>query len=231
MIALIPARSGSRGVPDKNIKKLGGRPLLVYSIETAIECGLDVYVSTDSVPYAHVARSNGAMEIMRDPKAATDTATDLDVVKDFLELVDAGIIVYLRPTTPLRDANVVRKAIERFQCDENATALRSVHEMSESAYKCAEVWPDGYLARIGSRPPISEWRDMDFANFPRQDYMETYVCNGYVDIFRVSHIKETGSLLGNRVIAYETEVASEIDTLDDFRYLEWLVGRKSGNGS
>lgn len=226
VVALIPARSGSKGVIDKNIKLLGQHPLISYSIAVAkLVRSIDrIIVSTDSSEYADIAREYGAeVPFLRPPELSKDNSSDFDWVKHALDWmkIKEGVIpsylVHLRPTTPLREAVYIEEAIEQMKKRGNATALRSVHEMSESAYKTFEV--DGrYLKTVGSNS-----FDLDAANMQRQNFKKTYQANGYVDILKTAFVLEHKKLHGNQVEAFITPVVSEVDTLEDFDYLEYQV--------
>jgi len=224
--AVIPARAGSKGVPNKNIKLLAGNPLLAYSIAAARSTkSVDrVIVSTDSEYYADIARKYGAeVPFLRPSEISGDNNTDFEWIKHMLDWMRKedetlpNYLVHLRPTTPLRAPIYIEKAIQCLKKDKEATALRSVHEMSESAYKTVEV-DQNYLKCI-----CSGSFDLDAANMPRQTFPKTYITNGYVDIYRSFYILDNEKLLGDKVIPYITPCAFEIDTLEDFDYLEFLA--------
>lgn len=223
-VAIIPARSGSKGVSDKNIRLLSGKPLLAFSIAAAkLTSNIDrVIVSTDSEKYADIARKYGAeVPFLRPAEISEDTSTDYDFIKYTLDwfLDNEGefpkYLVHLRPTTPLREVHHIELAIKAIKADKNATALRSVHEMSESAYKAFVVDQD-CLKTLGSNS-----FDLDAANAPRQQFKKTYQGNGYVDVIVSSHVLETRKLHGDHVLAYITPYVSEIDTEEDFKYVEY----------
>lgn len=223
-VAIIPARSGSKGVPDKNIKLLSGKPLLAFSIAAAkLTSNIDrVILSTDSEDYADIARQYGAeVPFLRPVEISEDTSTDYDFIKHALDwfLETEGkhpeYLVHLRPTTPLREVSYIESAIEMIKNTENATALRSVHEMSESAYKTFEV-EDEYLKCVGSNS-----FSLDAVNAPRQQFKKTYQGNGYVDVIVSSYVMESKKLHGDHVLAYITPYISEIDTEEDFEYIEY----------
>lgn len=226
VVAIIPARSGSKGVIDKNIKLLSGRPLLAYSIAAALlSKSIDrVIVSTDSEHYAHIAREYGAeVPFLRPAEISGDTSTDYDVVRHLLDwmIENEGHIpkylVHLRPTTPLRDPACIEKAIECISHDNYATALRSSHEMIQSSYKTVEI-EGGYYKCVGTGSV-----DLDEANRPRQEFKKTYDPNGYVDVYKTSYIIENKKLLGDRVLAYITPSIAEVDMLEEFDFLEYQV--------
>ena len=228
VVAIIPARSSSKGVPGKNIKLLAGKPLLAYSIAAArLSRKIDrVIVSTDSEHYANIAREYGAeTPFIRPAELSADSSGDYEWIKHALDWIEDNdgyqpeYLVHLRPTTPLREVSYIDGAIERIKKDNDATALRSMHEMSETAYKTLEI-EGGYLKCI-----CSGSFDIDAANLPRQTYEKTYVANGYVDIIRSSFVIENEKVLGNRVIAYITPGITDIDTLEDFEYLEYQIAK------
>ncbi len=232
-IALIPARSGSKRVKDKNIRLLGNKPLLVWSVETALETHLftDVIVSTDSKQYGQIAQDAGATVIYRDQ--VSDSQLDIDVVKHALKWLNkpVSIIAYLRPTTPFRDPNDIKQAISIMIEDDEATGLRSVEIMSESAFKCFTLRGQ-YLDEIAQGQ----------SDLPNQVITSTYRANGYIDIVSKftycvlsdaghdnldNHIPtppiSEGRLWGRRCVAYITPAQIEIDTEQDFTYAEWWL--------
>lgn len=228
-IAVIPARSGSKGVPDKNVRRLGGHPLIAWSIRAALLSDrIDrVLVSTDSAAYAEIARSYGAeVPFLRPAELSGDTATDLDVMRHvltwFAETVEPvpTLLVHLRPTTPLRNPAMIDGAIQHLESNPSGTALRSVHEMSETAYKCVECDGD-FLTTVFSRD-----RDLETANGPRQGYPTTYLPNGYVDVLRTDLIHREGRLHGDHVLAFVTPPAVEVDSEADLNFLTYETGRR-----
>jgi N-acylneuraminate cytidylyltransferase len=228
IIGLIPARSGSKGVEDKNIRDLCGKPLLAYSIAIGKQVkSIDrVIVSTDSAYYADISQSFGAeVPFLRPKEISGDLSSDYEFVKHTLdwlyetEQYQPELIVHLRPTSPLREQQVVQAAIDHIKKNPSATALRSVNEMSESAYKTFEI-EDGFLKCL-----VSGSFDLDAANRPRQEFATTYQPNGYVDIIRSSCVLANNVIHGNCVLAFHTPRAGEIDTLDDFDYLEYQLSK------
>ncbi len=226
VVAIIPARSGSKGVSDKNIKLLVGKPLLAYSIAAAKKAkNIDrVIVSTDSEHYASIAKEYGAeIPFLRPTQISSDTSTDLEFFKHALnwfhehENLRPQYVLNLRPTTPLRKVEIIEKAIELFKSSQNATALQSVQETPETAYKMFEI-ENGYLLQI-----CTGSFDIDDSHFARQSYKPTYIANGYIDIFRSKFILEQNKLYGNKVISYITAPVIEIDTIEQFKHLEYEI--------
>jgi len=228
--ALIPARSGSKGVPNKNIRLLGGHPLLEWSIKAAKKSKLidRVIVSTDSEEYAKIAIQFGAeVPFLRPAEISGDRATDYDFIAHALdwflaEGCEPEYVVHIRPTTPFRDPILIDKAIELFQISHHASALRSAHEMSESAYKTFEIASSGQFKRVGSNDS-----SMDSANNARQEFPVTYQANGYVDVLSTRFIRKSGLIHGDWVLPFITPSVVEVDTEEDFLLLEYQLSRES----
>jgi CMP-N,N'-diacetyllegionaminic acid synthase len=228
VVAIVPARSGSKGVPDKNIRPLAGRPLIAFSIRAALRSpNIDrILVSTDSEEYARIAREFGAeVPFLRPVDISADMSTDLDFFRHALNWLQSHegqvpeLFVHLRPTTPLRDPQIVSKAVEVMKLSPASTALRSVHEMPESAYKTFEISGE-WLKSVGSGSFA-----LDAANNARQQFPKTYHANGYVDVVRSSMIMEHNKLHGDKVHAFVTPPVAEIDTLEDLDYLQYQAER------
>jgi CMP-N,N'-diacetyllegionaminic acid synthase len=128
------------------------------------------------------------------------------------------LIVHLRPTTPLREASLVAAAVEALRLDAEATALRSVHEMSESAYKCFEI-KEQRLKTVGSGS-----FELDAANEARQLFPKTYQANGYVDVLKTEFIRAQQRIHGSRVTDFITPPVTEVDTEAEFALLEYQAG-------
>jgi N-acylneuraminate cytidylyltransferase len=225
IIALIPARSGSKGVPNKNIRHIDGIPLIAYSIAAALKSTLvdRVIVSTDSEEYARLARSYGAETPFIRPKDISgDLATDVEFFKHTIDWLQENenfvpeYFVHLRPTTPFRDPKILDKAIEEFVYSDYS-ALRSCHKMSESSYKTFEVENDIFkcICNGGS--------DIENSNIARQAFPVTYDANGYIDIVRSEMISKHNLIHGSKVRAFITSTTYEIDEINDIDFLEYLI--------
>ena len=147
VVALIPARSGSKGVINKNMREIHGKTLLQWSISACKKSKFidKTIVSTDSVYYQNHAIKNGAAApFLRPENISQDYSTDLEFILHALDWLQSNeelpkYIVHIRPTTPFRDPKLIDQAIEKFLNFQKATSLRSIHEMPESAYKTFEV--------------------------------------------------------------------------------------------
>jgi N-acylneuraminate cytidylyltransferase len=231
VVALIPARSGSKGVIDKNIKLLNGKPLINHAIDAGKNSQFinDIFISTDSQDYANLASDAGAkVPFLRPEEISRDDSTDLECFQHFISFFKKSdiklpeFIVHLRPTTPVRDTKVIDSAIEFF-CNNHMkySSLRSVHAMPESAFKYCTI-EDRKLKSIGSQS-----FSMDSANNARQTFPKTYIPNGYVDIISVRYLLENMLLHGDKVYPFITPVSYEIDTVDDFELISKIYS-KSG---
>ena len=224
IVSIIPARSGSKGVPGKNLRSLGGVPLIAWSIicsSKSDKIGRTI-VSTNSAEYAGIAKNWGAdVPYLRPDEISQDNSTDLDFVLHALNFLkdNEGIpdlLIHLRPTTPFRDPLVIDSAIEfAIENYENMSALRSVHKMSESAYKTFEISRQGDLVTT-----FTNKEALDQSNMNRQTFPSTYTANGYIDVLLPRYILETGELHGSKVKPFITVNALEVDTEEDFESLE-----------
>tara|TARA_R110001583_G_scaffold22385_3_gene84076 strand:- start:2943 stop:3620 length:678 start_codon:yes stop_codon:yes gene_type:complete len=218
---IILARGGSKGVPGKNIKKVNGIPLLAYPIIAAKTANhiSDIYVSTDDVKIKQVALEYGAKIIDRPKELAQDDTSDIDAMKHAVGyLGDDDDIVHLRATTPMIKGEVLDKAIEYFQ-DNECTGLRSAHESSETAYKSFKK-NDKYWGGL-----FNDELQGEYYNLPRQQLPKTYQPNGYVDIVKPTQFMNNDSFHGDKMIAFITDFAYEVDTPTDFKILEVVYGK------
>ena len=223
-IAIIPARSGSKSVKDKNIKLLGNKPLIAWSIELCLKSKLisKVYISTDSLKYSRIAKKFGKVEILiRPKKLCGDLSTDYQMIEHSIKNInyDYDYIAHVRPTTPLRRISDLDNAIKLFS-NSQYTSLRSVHEMPETSYKSVEI----IKGKLKSLKNLK--LNIDEINAPRQSFNKTYFPNGVVDLYKKKLIIKNKVLFGNNVKAFKTEYAHEIDNNEDFKYLEFLWQKK-----
>lgn len=224
VIAIIPARSGSKSIKNKNIKLLKRKPLIAWSIEACFKSKYisKVYLSTDSKQYARIAKKYGPVEVLLRPKnLSEDFSTDYQMIEHAIKNINFNYeyIAHIRPTTPLRKIRDIDFAIKNF-VNSKFSSLRSVHEMSESSYKSVEII-DGKL-----KPLKNLKLNMDEINKPRQNFSKTYSPNGIIDLYKKSFIIKNKKLFGNKVKAYKTSYSHEIDRIEDFEYLKFLCKKK-----
>ena len=170
ILAIIPARSGSKSIKNKNLKKIHNIPLIGYSINTAKKSKLinRIIVSTDSKKIRKVAKQFKAeVPFMRPKKFAKDTSKDTEYLKHTIntlrikENYKADIIVILRPTLPFRNYKIIDKAIKQFS-KTKADSLKSITIAKETPFKMWEIYGKKYIK------PIFGWKNLKFTNTPRQ---------------------------------------------------------------
>jgi len=223
--AIIPARSQSKGVPDKNIRLIGGKPLIAYSIKAALESSLidRVIVSTDSQSYKEIAEEFGAeAPFIRPAEISQDDSTDIECIRHTINWLSENeghvpsYFVHLRPTTPLRDPDVIDAAVHAL-INSDYTSLRSVNKMAKTAYKSFKIKNNVLIGTFNNDSNI------DLSNLARQNYPITYEGNGYVDVVRSNLILKHNKLHGDKSLAFVTNVAYEIDEISDIPFVEFEV--------
>ena len=230
VIAYIPARGGSKGVPKKNIHFLCGYPLIAYTIAAAklSKYIRRVIVSTDSKEIADIAHKfGGEVPFIRPSEYAQDNSPDrghtLHAMNWFKE--NEGSVpeywVHLRATTPLRDPNIVDEAIQKIQKNPDSTSLRSGHPAPESPCKWFQLDKVGYF--IGNCP---EDKRKEYYNLPRQLFPAVYIPDGYVDILKSSFVLRSESLNGNKMLGFVTPHCYEVDTLEELEMIEYQLLKK-----
>lgn len=232
IVSFIPARSGSKSIKDKNLIKLNNKAIIHWAIEASLKSKLieKTFFSSNSLKYIKLANKyNSIFSIKRSPKLSKDFSIDYDVIKDFLKFLHnmnifPDIIVHLRPTTPVRNAKVVDEAIRFFLKNKKYSSLRSVHKMSETAYKSLKIGKNGNLV-----PSLDNCKSLDQINLSRQLYPDTYQANGYVDIYRVKNILKNKSLLGKNSFPFITGFQAELDTPEDLKFLKYMLNLSPKN--
>lgn len=208
---------------------MAGHPLIAYSIAAAKLAGIEsVIISTDSEEYADISKKYGAeVPFLRPADISNDNSTDFEFMHHAMEWVKENekkvpeYWLHLRPTTPLRDPEVLQSAINLIMDHSEATALRSGHEVPESPFKWFLKDDDGFFK--GLREDLTPEK----VNMPRQFFPTMYNPDGYVDIVRASHVLHNTTLHGDEMLVFESPRCTEIDTQADFEYLEYEINKKS----
>lgn len=230
LLYIIPARSGSKEIPNKNIKTMNGKPLLAWSIEQALESSkiqtkkghqFRIIVSTDSKLYASIASKYGAeVPFLRPSQYSKDTSQDYEFVQHayaFLKNKDwkPDIIIQLRPTQPCRKVSLVNKTIDTFITNfDKYTSLRTVSVLTHSPFKSYTVSNNVLKPLFQSYESI-----LEPYNQPRQILPQCYIHNGYVDIIKSDTLQKYKSVTGPKIFPFvmdETEFI-DIDTPTDFQ--------------
>jgi CMP-N,N'-diacetyllegionaminic acid synthase len=212
VLALIPARGGSKGLPRKNIRFAGGRPLLAFSVAAAHGArSIDrTVLSSDDEAIIDVARACGCeVPFVRPAALATDEASSIDVVVHALdELPGYDIIALLQPTSPLRSSADIDAACARLAAS-GAPACVSVSAVQQSPY---------WMYRLGAQDRLCPIIDTPNAATRRQDLPAVYALNGAIYVADAGWLREKRSFLDRDTVAYvmPAERAIDIDTVDDF---------------
>ena len=217
--ALIPARSGSKGIIDKNIKLYKGLPLLVHSINVAKQSKYidNVYVCTDSVLYQNIALEyNALVTPLRPSNISDDLSPDIDTFMFFIDNIPIvpDIIVHLRPTYPNRNVELLDDCIEKFiENYEKYDSLRTVIPFKKTPIKMY------YIENNNLKPYFKNFKNLvEPFNHARQQFPDTYLHNGCIDIVKTSVIKEYNFLSGDFILPYimDENDNDDIDNIEDF---------------
>ena len=225
-IAIITARSGSKGLKNKNIIELCGKPMMNYSIEAALQAEKfdRVIVSTDSEAYGELANEAGAEVVYRGENVSNDTASTFMVIEDLFNKIDTNFdyFMLLQPTSPLRNSKHVKEAIELFESRINEfDFLVSVKEAEHNRLLVNPIEEDLSLKHF----------DTDFANYRRQSYKD-YSPNGAIFIGKPKAYMNRKHFFGARSIAYRMTAfdSVDVDTELDYRFAQLCMEeRLKGN--
>jgi len=230
VLAIIPARGGSKGIPRKNIKLFAGYPLISYSIAAGLQAAsvTRVIISTDDEEIAAVAREWGAeTPFLRPAELAQDQTTDLPVFQHALtwlkehENYAPNLVIQLRPTSPLRPRNCVDKAVALLQEHPAADSVRAVVPSGQNPHK---MWR--LNGKDESMTPLLKLDGVaEPFNAPRQALPPTYWQTGHIDVIRPQVILEQNSMSGKTILPYEIDprYTVDIDTPFDWLRYEWLL--------
>jgi CMP-N,N'-diacetyllegionaminic acid synthase len=220
IVTIIPARGGSKGIIDKNIISLSGKPLLAWSIEQSLSSRwvTDTYVSTDSQRIANIATQNNAKVIQRPAELSADNSTSESALQHAIEHITTekglppDIIVFLQCTSPLRQANDIDLAIEQF-IEEEADSLISATKPDDIT-----LWQE----------QNKQWRSLNFDyknRGMRQNRTPTYIENGSIYIFTPKTLAQYNNRIGQNLSVYCMEFWQtwEIDTLDEVDLVEFYM--------
>lgn len=230
VLAVIPARGGSRGIPKKNLQMLDGHPLIAYSIASAraAQSISRLIVSTENEEIAQVCREYGAeVPFVRPSELALDDTPDLPVFQHALAWLESeeryrpDVIVQLRPTSPLRGRGLIDRAVGLLLGDAEADCVRSVTPAGQNPYKMWRPGPGAYLSALlqGEFP--------EPYNTPRQKLPTVYWQTGHIDVIRRQTIVNQSSLTGRRVLpaVVEARYCVDIDTPRDLALAAWALSQ------
>ncbi|MEX2144545.1 MAG: HAD hydrolase family protein [Anaerolineales bacterium] len=229
VLAIVPARGGSKSIPRKNAQPFLGHPLVAFSIAAGLQSKSvgRVIVSTDDEALAELARHYGAeTPFLRPTEYAQDDSPDLPAFQHALrwlaknEKYRPDIVVQLRPTSPLRPRDLVDRSVETLLAHNEADSVRGVAPAGQNPYK---MWT---ISKEGGMQPLLKTRGLaEPYNAPRQALPLTYWQTGHIDAIRTHTILKKGSMSGEVIwpVLIDPRYAVDIDTLNDWRRAEWLA--------
>ncbi len=222
-LAIVPARSGSKGLKDKNIRLVNGKPLIHYTLEAAVNSGVfkEVMLSTDSEKYAAIAREIQGVKVpfLRDELNATDVASTWDVVREVISKYkemgkEFDAFCVLQPTSPLRNSNHIKEAYEKM-LEKNADSVISLCKLEHSINTCNVLPEDGSMYGFLK----------DETKYARQMNSTYYRLNGAIYFSKVASFLKEGTIYTKKSNSYVMDSISSVDIDDelDLRYAEYLI--------
>lgn len=191
IIAFIPARSGSKRIPNKNIKDFFGYPLIVYTIQSAKDSGIfdEIIVSSDDFYTGSIAVYQGVGYIDRPREYATDISPDIDWIKHAIGKLkevnkEYDYFAILRPTNPFRSRETIKKGYDLF-LSKKCGSVRAVERVKQHPYKMWRIYPSGKLVGLLGEPRMPEAYDK-----PTQTLPTIYVQNGCLQISKINGLKQ-----------------------------------------
>lgn len=231
IVAIIPARGGSKGIVRKNLIPINGKPMVAYSIEHALASKTinKVVLSSDDQEIINVGKKYGAeVPFVRPAELAEDHVLDLPVFEHALNFLkdkegyEADIVVHLRPTTPYRKANWIDKAVELLISNPDADAVRSVSIPEKHPYRMFTIDKKGFL------DPIMKHEHPEPFLLRRQDHPPVYHYNCVIDVTKPATIFGKKSMTGDRLLPYvmNSDEVVDVDTQRDVLYIEYFFKDK-----
>lgn len=228
IIALIPARGGSKGIPKKNLHELCGKPLIAWTIQEAKKCLFfdKIIVSTDDTEIAEVSKKYGAeVPFLRPNRLAKDNSLTFDTIVHTLDYLETknykvDVLVLLQPTSPLRTSDDITTALKLFiENKENIDSVVSVSKMIHSPYWSLKIENNYLKANFGDK----------YLSLRRQDLPELFLPNGAIYISSKENIQKNKGFFGKRTIPHimPNERSIDIDNIIDLKLVELLLGERN----
>jgi CMP-N,N'-diacetyllegionaminic acid synthase len=221
ILAIVPARCGSKGFPNKNIAKIKNKTLLELAIKVGLDCEIinDVYVSTDCKKYENISIKAGAKSLgLRPKKFATDTSKSIDVVIDLINKLKEkyDYLVLLQPTSPVREPQDIKNMINLLK-EKKADACVSVAKLEEPhPFKLKNIDNNGY---------IKSFIDGTTSEVSRQSLPKVYALNGAIYITKIETLLKEKTFLPKKTVLYIMNTNINIDSDEDFIFLEAMVNK------
>jgi len=231
ILALIPARGGSKGIKRKNLITINGKSLVEHSIHHAINSELinRVIVSTDDDEIAEISINAGAeVPFLRPKHLAEDHVLDLPVFQHALNYLKQeenyvpDYVVHLRPTSPYRKKGWIDSAIDLLKSNINADSVRSVSEVQQHPYRVFDIGRDGFLE------PIMSHREKEPFLLRRQDLPKMFFYNCVIDVTKPSTIELLESMTGKKILPFEisSDDVFDIDSNRDYQIAKSLLEKR-----
>jgi N-acylneuraminate cytidylyltransferase len=231
IVGLIPARAGSKRVPDKNIRSLAGHPVMAYTIAAALESGIfaDVIVSTDSEQYAKIARYYGAeVPFLRPSELAGDISPDIEWLEHTLKKLEEDGRKYdcfsiIRPTSPFRLPETIQRAWQAFLAEEGVDSLRAVEKCQQHPGKMWVVRRRRMMPLLPLSPPEQPWHSSQYQSLP-----EVYVQNASLEIAWTRVVMQARTIAGTVLMPFFTKGHEGFDVNNpyDWNLAEHLVSNE-----
>ena len=228
IVGLIPARAGSKRVPDKNIRPLAGHPVMAYTITAALQSEVfsDVIVSTDSEKYAEIAKYYGAdVPFLRPPELAGDVSPDIEWLEYTLKRLQEEGREYdcfsiLRPTSPFRQPETIQRAWQAFLAEVGVDSLRAVEKCQQHPGKMWVVRGKRMTPLLPLSPPEQPWHSSQYQSLP-----EVYVQNASLEIAWTRVVLQERTIAGSTIMPFLTEEYEGFDVNNpyDWNLAEHLV--------
>jgi len=219
IVALIPARAGSKRIPDKNIRPLAGHPLIAYTISSALQSEVfaTVFVSTDSQLYADIAKYYGAeVPYLRPPELAGDLSPDIEWVEYTLNRLrqdgrEYDCFSILRPTSPFRLPETIKRAWHAFKEEQGIDSLRAVEKCKQHPGKMWVVRDNRMMPLLPLTPSEQPWHSSQYQSLP-----EVYAQNASLEIAWSRFVFEGKTIAGNVLMPFFTEDHEGFDVNSDY---------------
>ena len=235
VVALIPARGGSKRVPGKNVRSIGGHPMIAYTIAAAADSGIfdAVIVSTDSEDVARIARDYGAeVPFLRPAALANDTSPDIEWLEHLLEELRSkgrtwDCFSLLRPTSPFRTADTIRRAWARFTAQQGVDSLRAVETCTQHPGKMWIIRGERMFPllpfALSSSGPNGQPFDQPWHSSPYQALPPVYVQNASLEIAWTRVVRERRTIAGDVLVPFLTEGYEGFDINDEY---DWMIAER-----
>ncbi len=231
ILAVIPCRSGSKSIKNKNIVKLFGHPLVAYTIRFAKKCKFisKIIISTDSQKYAKISKKYGCSPLfIRPKKISKDNSLDIDVFLHAIKWLKKkenfvpDYVINLRPTSPLRSISDLKKIIKILKKNSNIDSVRSISECNFNLYKTWFINSKRLLLNLTKN--ITKFKEPH--NSPRQYLPKTYVQTAVYDVVKTDIILKQKKMSGKRIYGFITKDFIDIDNHNDLKSISHFQQKK-----